>query len=319
MNRMLILFFALLISGSPARSDIAAEALLSAGRVDVAITNLQAQLRSDPNDARAYSLLSRAYYSLEHWDEAVRAAQKAVALEPANSNYHMWLGRAYGEKAEHSSWFAAIGLAKKVRSEFERAVQLDNSNLRAQSDLAEFYLEAPSFLGGGKDKARAQAKRIANLNQSEAHWVLASLAEKESNWPAAEQEHQAAIRASGNQASYWLNLVSFYRRRGRLDEMENAIAQANHAQMNDGEAWVDAAELLFRSGRNFPAAAQFLQRYLSSNATVADAPTFQAHYLLGMILEKEGNKRAAADEYRAALSLASNFPPAQQALSRLQR
>jgi tetratricopeptide (TPR) repeat protein len=317
MKRFLAAVLALFLISVSAVAELAAQQLLSAGRVDLAIADLQTHLRTTPNDAKSYHLLSRAYYSLQRWDDAIRASEKAVALDPNNSDYHMWLGRAYGEKAEHSSWFTAIGLAKKVRAQFERAVQLDNGNLDAQSNLAEFYLDAPGFLGGGKDKARAQAQRLAAMDPPTAHWVNAQIAEKESNWAVAEHEYRLAIQRSGNQASYWLNLASFYRHRGRLDDMQEAINSATRAQISKGDVWVDAAELLFHSGRDFPAAIQYLRHYLSSNATVADAPPFQAHYLLGLIFEKQGNKQAAADEYRAALSLARDFSVAQQGLNRV--
>jgi TolA-binding protein len=60
-----------------------------------------------------------------------------------------------------------------------------------------------------------------------------------------------------------------------------------------------------------------LRRYLSTPEKTEDAPAFQAHYLLGEILEKQGNKPAAADEYRAALSLAPTYEQAQNALKRV--
>jgi hypothetical protein len=50
---------------------------------------------------------------------------------------------------------------------------------------------------------------------------------------------------------------------------------------------------------------------------VEAAPAFQAHYLLGTALEQQGNKPAAALEYRASLSLARSFTLAQSALERL--
>lgn len=313
-----LLLACLLVSGSAA-AEMAAQLLLSEGRVDVAIADLRDHLRAQPSDAEAYHLLCRAYYSLEKWDNAISAAQKAVALEPDNSDYHLWLGRSYGEKAEHSSWFTAIALARKVRSEFETAVRLNSRNVAAQSDLAEFYMEAPAFLGGGKDKANAQAQRLATMDPGASHWIKASLAERAHDWTVSEGEYRAAIQSSGNQAQYWLSLASFYRRRNRLDDMEDAINRASTAEISKNDVWVDAAEILYRAGRNFPAAIQFLRRYLDSNNTVADAPPFQAHYLLGSILEKQGNKQAAAEEYRAALALAREFSLAQQALVRVSR
>jgi len=74
---------------------------------------------------------------------------------------------------------------------------------------------------------------------------------------------------------------------------------------------------LYRAGRNFPLAKDLLTRYLS--APVEESPAFKAHYLMGMLLEKQGDKPGAAREYRESSSLVRNFGLAQQALNRVTR
>jgi len=63
----------------------------------------------------------------------------------------------------------AARLAGKVREEFERAVRLSPNDVDARLDLAEFYAEAPTIVGGGEQKARAQAQSIAALNPAREH------------------------------------------------------------------------------------------------------------------------------------------------------
>lgn len=280
--------------------------LLTAGRVDEAIGALNNRLQTSPNDAEAYALLLRAYYTMERWDEAVSAGQKATSLAANNSKYHMWLGRAYGEKASRANPMSAYGLAKKARTEFERAVALDGSNVSARADLAEFYAEAPSFLGGGKDKAYAQADQITRLGEAAtAHRIRSKIAESEKNHSAAEQELHAAVQASGNNPEFLLNLASFYRRRGRMSEVESTVNQAvaiSH-QKHKSSILYDAAELLYRAGRNFNGAVSLLQNYVASPQHSEDAPVFRAHFLMGMILEKMGNKSAAAQQKVATCSV----------------
>jgi Flp pilus assembly protein TadD len=101
--------------------------------------------------------------------------------------------------------------------------------------------------------------------------------------------------------------------------MEDAINHATSAQVDRPEILMESGEVLIRSGRNFPAAVRFLRRYLALNSKVEEAPAFKAHYLLGTALEQQGDKQAAAQEYRAALSLARDFSRAQEALDRLNR
>ena len=303
---------------APVAMADSAEQLLAAGRADDAIVSLQGRIKSSPGDATSYNLLCRTYFSLGAWDPGIAACEKAVALDPGNSRYHLWLGRIYGEKADGANFVSAISLAKKVRSEFETAVQLAPGNVDARSDLAEFYLEAPGIVGGGRDKAEAQARSLAALDPAKAHWVSGRIAQKNHDNATAEKEYRAAVEASHGSALSWLNLAFFYRHVERLNDMEDAINHAAAAQMNQPEVLMESAEVLIRSGRNFSGAIQLLHRYLSS-PTVEQAPAFKAHYLLGTVLEKQGNTQQAAQEYRAALSMASGFLRAQEALNKLNR
>jgi tetratricopeptide (TPR) repeat protein len=310
---------ALFSSAALAAADDSAPALLAAGRADDAITTLHSKINSSPNDAEAYNLLCRAYFSMGDWDRGISACEKAVALEPNNSRYHLWLGRIYGEKADGSNFFSAASLAGKVRTEFETAVRLDSNNVEARSDLGEFYLEAPGIVGGGRDKAEAQAQALSALDPAKANYLKGRIAEKKKDLVTAEKEYRAAIEASHGSALTWFNLALFFRHQQRWNDMEDAIQHAVSAQLDRPEIIMESGEVLLRSGRNVQAAVQYLRRYLALNSKVEEAPAFKAHYLLGTALEKQGDKQGAAQEYRAALSLARNFSRAQEALDRLNR
>jgi len=262
-------------------------------------------------------MLSRTYFYMERWDDAADAAEQAAKLNPDRSDYQLWLGRTLGEKAAHVSFVRAVRLVPKIRGAFERSVELDPDNTGARTDLAEFYLEAPGFLGGGKDKAFAQADKLSSRDAAAAHWVKARAAEKEKRYGDAESEYVAAIKSSKTPASRWLDLAEFYRGIGRLDMMQNAINRAVSAEAGPSAVLYDAASLLVESGRNFPQALELVRQYLNASM-VEEAPAYRAHYLLGSIQEKRGDKAAAAVEYRAALSLARQFERAQSALRRVE-
>jgi tetratricopeptide (TPR) repeat protein len=313
-----IIAFSVLLSSAPAWTADTPSDLLAAGRVDDAIVELSGKISSSPDDPASHNFLCRAYFAEGNWDRAVSACEKAVALDPNNSEYHLWLGRSYGEKADAANFFTAAGLAKKVRSEFERSVALDPRNAAARTDLAEFYLEAPGIVGGGQDKARAEADVLMTLSPAKAHWVNGRIAEKNKDTSTAEKEYRAAIEASQGGANAWLNLAGFYRKTGRFDEMQDALRHAAAAPMDQPEVLVDAASTLIRANRDLLFATQLLRRYLSST-TVEQAPPFKAHYLLGNILEKQGDRQGAAKEYQIALALARDFGHAREALSRVSR
>lgn len=293
--------------------------LLAAGRVDDVINSLQAQLKSGSQDAASYNYLCRAYYAVGNWDRAVSNCEKAVRLSPNNSDYHLWLGRAYGDKADHVNPFSAASLAGKLRGEFERAVELAPNSIEARSDLAEFYVDAPGIVGGGLDKARTQAEALAPMAPAKAHYLNGRIAEKQKDSATAEKEYRAAIAASNGNANDWLNLALFFRHGNRSDEMEKALMRAADAPQGQNDVLVEVSEILQRAGRNLPVATQVVRRYIASNTPTEKSPLFKAHYVLGTALEKQGDRQGAAQEYRAALALAGNFSAAQQALKNISR
>ena len=307
----LILGLGLFAAAAPATID--SMALLSAGQMNDLLVALM-----NRNDAESYNLRSRAYYATEQWDAAIQNGERAVSLQGDDAQYHLWLARAYGQKAaEIGNPLSAAGLARKAKAEFERAVELNPKNVSARADLSEYYVQAPVIMGGGLAKARNQVSELQSLDPATADWVRALVAEKEKKYGDAENNLKAAIARAQNPAQYWMSLAAFYRQHGRLDEMQSAIQSALAQSNRPSETYYDAASELLHAGRNFPAAVQYVKTYLSSGALVEDAPAFRAHYLLGQIYEKSGDKAKASAEYQASLSLASGFGRARQALDQL--
>jgi tetratricopeptide (TPR) repeat protein len=306
----------LLITSAAASLGDSAKDMLAAGRIDEAIAELSGRLSSTPADAESSNLLCRAYYTLEEWDRAESHCRKAVSLDPQNSRFHLWLGRVYGEKADRVNFMSAASLAGKVRGEFERAVQLNPKDVEARLDLVEFYIDAPGIVGGGEQKAREQAQTVATVNPAREHWIYARIAEHKKDYPTAEREYRQYIDLSKGDAEAWLNLALFLRRQKRTEDMEQAIVKISQAPNPEPDVLWEASAMLERAGRNYPLATELVNRYLAS-APVEKAPAFRAYYLRGALLEKQGDKAGAAREYRASLSLAKGFGPAQQALNRV--
>src|SRR5208282_416508 len=118
-------------------------------------------------------------------------------------------------------------------------VELSPNSWEARTDLAEFYLEAPAIVGGGREKARAEAALLMPLNPAMAHWVMGRIAEKNKDNAAAEQEYRAAIDASQGGARAWLNLAGFYRHVNRFEDMEQALRTLESRPLDHPAALTD--------------------------------------------------------------------------------
>ena len=111
--------------------------------------------------------LGQQYYQSGNYEEAIKIFAAIVESEPENSVYHHWLGKSYGQLARNSSLLKAYNLSIKSREQIELAVELDDFNVEALTDLLEFYEQAPSFLGGGPEKADKIRLRLKELNNNE--------------------------------------------------------------------------------------------------------------------------------------------------------
>ena len=97
-------------------------ALYSEGSYSQAADALQAAIVQHPKDASLYYWVGRAYFEIRDFNRSISSWERAVALDLGRSEYHDWLGRAYGRKADessHSNMAAALSLARRTHHEFE--------------------------------------------------------------------------------------------------------------------------------------------------------------------------------------------------------
>jgi tetratricopeptide (TPR) repeat protein len=233
--------------------------------------------------AAVYELIGRNYYGMGDFKKATEALEKANALESGNSEYQLWMGRAYGRRAETSSMITAPGFANKARQAFERAAQLNPDNLDAQSDLFEYYLEAPGFLGGGFDKASATAGQIARINAAEGHWAQAKLAEKRKEYSAAEAQLRRAVEIAPHQIGRLIDLARLFTKQGRYHDADLSLAKAEEIAPDSPKLLFAKADLYIKSKRNLDFARELLKRYLNSPLTPEDPPRADAEKLLKQV------------------------------------
>ncbi|MGH9599554.1 MAG: tetratricopeptide repeat protein [Terracidiphilus sp.] len=289
-----------------------ANAALQAGEADKALELLAGQAQSGPDAAKAQNIECRVRYVLGQWTTAARECAQAVQLDPQDSSYRMWLGRALGEEADNASFLSAYSLSKQARAEMETAVRLDPRNAEALADLGEFYTEAPGVVGGGIDKAEGVAAQLDKVDPAQADELRGRIAAAQKDYATAEREYKAAIAASAHPAFQWSSLASFYRHRQEWSQMEWAIRNCASAAARDrtaGVALYDGASVLIQANREPALAARMLGDYLASPSKTEEGPAFVAHLWLARLKQQLGDQTGAQQEMGEARALAGDYKP----------
>ncbi len=243
----------------------------------------EALVAKDPKNADIQFYLGRIALQRDDHEKATTHLEKAVALAPADARYHHRLGDAYGRSAQKASFFSQMGLAKKCKAAYEKALELDPKNIDARFSLMGYYQQAPALVGGGMDKAHLQAQEIKKLDPARGRMAIAGVYAADKKYPEAFAVFDEVLKE--NPGDYAASFQS-----GRLAAI---------------------------SGERLDRGLTALRQCLGQTPPEGQPGHAAAHWRIGNILEKQGDKPGARAAYEAALKVDPKFPQAIEALKKL--
>lgn len=350
--RVPLLFFCALSSYS---AEPKVESLMENGHWKRARDFAEAAYKANPNDARANYVMARVRHEFGQLDEAVKHGEAAVRLDPRSSPAHRELGEIYGDQAEHVSFLRQIGLAKKIRTEFDAALAIAPNDPDNLFDRMLYYLQAPGVVGGDKKKAAEVANDLIKTDPARGYLALVRIARADKEdakleglYAKAVESNPASYEARIALAGFYLNgshlnpskaeeqcrpaldlnpdRINAYRLlalalvlQKRLDDAAKLIARAESVIPGDLSPYVYAARGMLREGTDLGKAETYLNKYLNqTKEPEAGAPSIAGtHWSLGLVFEKQGRKNEARGELEAALKIKPDFEPAKKDLKRL--
>jgi tetratricopeptide (TPR) repeat protein len=258
--------------------------LFEGGHYPEARAALAPLVAAEPQNAEALFYLGWTAFRLNQPEESAKLLEQATALDGQRSLYFHVLGDAYGAILQHASVFGKMGWARKCLAAYDRAIALDPDNLDARAARLSYYRHAPAIAGGGMDKARAEAEEIRRRDPVRGAQALADLyvSEKRPAEAFAVIDQLVAQHPDNKPAQYHL---------GRLAAI---------------------------TGQQLARGAAALEAYLQYSPQGSEPGIAAAHWRLGMIREKAGDRSAARAEYEAALKLNPEFAAARESLKKLQ-
>jgi len=295
-----------------------ARAAYEKGDYATAVTLAQTVTAREPQNGEAHLLLAMTYYQTHERDRAVSSAEAAVTIDPKNSVFHEWLGRAYGEKASHASWFTALGLAKKSRREFETAAQLDERNFSAMQALIEFDCSAPSIAGGGEDKAKQEIARLFSQDAAEGHYALGNCKRQKKDFTISDAEFTKALENNPKSPNLIYDIGDYAMKQNQPDRLFAVAQQGEKVAPADPRGKFYRAVGHILKVEKLQEAGHMLAEYMRIAPARDNYPSAAStHYWMGRSYEAQKQFDAARKEYLAALNLNSDDKLSKEALKRL--
>lgn len=259
------------------------ELLRDRANLPAAQVQLEQLAAANPDHADTISLLGEVYVRRDETEKAVKTLERAVQLAPNSSTAFRRLGDAYGRSAQKAGMFSKMSLAGKCRDAYVKAVELDPKNIDARFALLGYYRQAPGIVGGGVDKALAQADEIIKLD------------------PVRGKIAKAGILAGEK----------------KYDEAFALFEESLQSNPNDYAALYQVGRLAAETGQRLDRGLEALQKCLAQTPPEGAPPHPAAHWRIGNIHEKKGDKASARHAYQAALALDPKHEQAAAALKKL--
>ena len=276
-------------------------------------TQFETVLSADSLNHEAVYFLGRIALQNGEIDDAVNYFEKSVSMDETNSPYHFWLGVGYAQKVQKG----AFQLAPRLKEEFEKAVELDGSNLEARMGLAQFYMNAPPFAGGSQAKADEQVAAIIEQDPVKGHLFQAQIQTAKKDFEAAEKSYQAAAEADPKDPDIYFQMGMMYQAAKNYPAAFDALEKTLTLDPDYMNGLYQIGRTAIFAEDNLERGAECLERYVKLTPGPGNPSLAHAHWRLGIIYEKMGKKDMARKEYETALGLKPDLKEAQEALEKL--
>jgi Tfp pilus assembly protein PilF len=279
-------------------------ALVQQKKYAEAKTVFEQVLDKNKNDAEAHYRLGLVFlnrgFKDRDVDEAVDQLEKAVDLNPNNADYQFRYGTALGEKTQNAGMIKQAFLAPKVKNAFKRAVELNPKLVPARIGLAQYYLMAPSIMGGDEDQGWRELDEIVKQDELQGRLMKARFYERYKKPAEAEKEWKTLTSSKSKDWRVWKEYGYFHIRTKRPAEAVICFQKYVELRPDTADSYESLAEALLENGKPDQAIVHLRKSLeIDKNFTAAI-------YYLGEAYQAKGQKKEAKEMYQFVLDGKSN-------------
>ncbi len=259
--------------------------ILSKTDVDSAARVGQALVIKDPNNPHYWFHYSRALVAAKQNEQALEAAEKAVALNPEGlyRGHLAMTQERIGQMEQAQSNYRDMTETCKCQQCWFQYTQFLVRRYATDPNKLETAEAAFAQVADKDRRQRIERDRIDAL-RVQLNCAQASLLEKES-LPEAERAFRRLIDTDPNEGDYWWALANVLRSQEKLDEALVAIRQAVAVAPDDRSYDARLADILGRNG-HLAEAEQAYKRMLKNRPEIAKYWFWYARFLVDYIPER---------------------------------
>ncbi|HVN49022.1 MAG TPA: tetratricopeptide repeat protein [Bacteroidota bacterium] len=280
------------------------KALLKSGKFAEARSMFETILKNDDNNAGAHGGLGQVFlnhkYSGRDVEKAADEFERATEIDPKSAEYQFLYGAAVGERAQTAGIFKQAFLAPKVKKAFVRAVELDPSMVEARIGLAQYYLIAPSLMGGDDAAGWKQLDEAIKLDELAGRTAKAAMLIRSKKNDEAENEYKLLAASRPNDWRVWHRYGYFCFYFKRYDEAVRHFNKYVELRPDTADSYQSLAEALIKKGE-LERAMMNLTKSLS-----LDKNYVPAIVSLGEAYQAQGQKQKAKETFQWAASVVND-------------
>lgn len=319
-------------------------------------TRIAGWVTSKPQDPYALLWSSRVKGAFRDEEGALELARKAAELKPDDPDIQSNLAVCASESAQRADGtLKQFALAREMKKAGEAALAMRPGHPEASDRMLVYYLQAPGFLGGGVDKARALAEQVGKADAARGLFFQAQIALDRKDKPGAtvllgqalakdptcfdalialarlpltdtprglDRSLEAARRAVAvrpTSARAHAQVAKILAEQGKWPELEAELAEAKRLSPENLAPWYAAGFNLIAEKKHLDHAEPLLRAYLAQPPEGQAATHADAYWQLGKLKELLGRPQDALPEYEQALKLKPGHKQAAEALAKLKK
>ncbi len=267
---------------------------------------------SDQNAEAQYYLGLIAMDYNRNYSKAIPYLEKAVELDPNKADYHFAFGRALGEKAQNANVLSQTLLAPKIKSAFERAIELKPDHLGGHIGLCRYYLYAPFVVGGSVSKALDQAEEIVRIDAFQGYMMYAAIYDYDKDEPNMIVYFKKAITANPKRYEPYHRLGYISLNKKEIDDAITYFDKMVECAPNDPNSYDSRGDGYMAKNMTDEALKNY-QKALSVNPKFAPSM-----FNVALCYEKKNMKKEALDYYKLFVSSFPNDKKASDAKDKIE-